>query len=182
MRLTSAIAIFALAFTAASSPIPGAAVLGGVVDAVAPITAAVGGIVNEKTGFDKQADVRAQAPVRDFSNVTKQRDAPFSGGSSSGGSSSGGSSSGGSSSGGSSSGGSSSGGSSSGGSSSGGSSSGGKPAPVLGGVVDLIAPITAAVGEIVNEKTGFDKQADVRAQAPVRDFSNVTKQRDAPSN
>ncbi|KAJ1947336.1 hypothetical protein GGF37_000518 [Kickxella alabastrina] len=77
MRLTSAIAIFALAFTAASSPIPGAPVLGGVVDAIAPITAAVGEILNEKTGFDKQAAVRPQSPTRDYSNVAKQHDAPY---------------------------------------------------------------------------------------------------------
>ncbi|KAJ2061017.1 hypothetical protein GGI17_003356 [Coemansia sp. S146] len=121
------LAVFALASFVAAAPMPiPDGVLGGVVDAAAPITAGLGVTLNNLLGFT---------------------DSP-SGGSGQGGNASGGSGQGGNASGGSGQGGNASGGSGQGGSS--GSSSG-----VLGGVVDAVAPITGGVGTTVNNLAGF---------------------------
>ncbi|KAJ1875170.1 hypothetical protein H4R99_002045 [Coemansia sp. RSA 1722] len=136
-KLTS-VFTFVLAALVASSPLPHPdGTLGGVVDAVAPITAGLGVTVNNLLGFKDTPGGGSSAPASGGSST------PASGGSStpaSGGSSapaSGGSSA-----------------PAAGGGSSAPAAAGGGSA-VLGGVVDALAPITGGVGTTVNGLAGF---------------------------
>ncbi|KAJ1643343.1 hypothetical protein J3B02_003905 [Coemansia erecta] len=133
-KLTSVVT-FVLATLVASSPIPRPdGTLGGVVDALAPVTAGLGVTVNNLLGFKDTPSGGSSTPASGGSS------APASGGSSapaSGNSStpaSGGSSS-----------------PAAGGSSSG----GGGGSAVLGGVVDALAPVTGGLGTTVNGLAGF---------------------------
>ncbi|KAJ2894255.1 hypothetical protein GGI21_000344 [Coemansia aciculifera] len=127
-----ALAVFAFASMVAAAPMPiPDGTLGGVVDAVAPITAGVGVTVDNLLGF-------------------KDTPAGGSGGNGGNGGNGGGSSGNGGNGG---NGGGANGGN--GGGSAGGSGGGGGGSALLGGVVDALAPITAGVGVTVNNLAGF---------------------------
>ncbi|KAJ2754163.1 hypothetical protein GGI19_002613 [Coemansia pectinata] len=152
------LAIFALASFVAAAPMPiPDGVLGGVVDAAAPITAGLGVTLNNLLGFtDSPSGGSGQGGS---ASGGSGQGGNASGGSGQGGNASGGSGQGGNASGGSGQGGNASGGSGQGGNASGGSGQGGKggsSSGVLGGVVDAAAPITAGVGKTVNELAGFN--------------------------
>ncbi|KAJ1818259.1 hypothetical protein LPJ56_003882 [Coemansia sp. RSA 2599] len=133
-KLTSVVA-FVLAALVASSPLPRPdGTLGGVIDALAPITAGLGVTINNLAGFKDSPSGGSSTTASGGSSTpaSGSSSAPASGGSSSpaGGSSS-----------------------PAAGGSSGGSGGGGSA--VLGGVVDALAPVTGGLGTTVNGLAGF---------------------------
>ncbi|KAJ2830848.1 hypothetical protein FBU31_002425 [Coemansia sp. 'formosensis'] len=138
------LAVFALASLVAAAPLPRPeGTLGGVVDALAPVTAGVGTTVNNLLGFTDSSSSGGKGGNSSGSGQGGNSPGGGQGGNSSGGNSSGGNSSGG----------------GQGGNSSGGGNAAqagsGSSTGVLGGVVDALAPITGGVGTTVNNLAGF---------------------------
>ncbi|KAJ2490024.1 hypothetical protein IWW37_003499 [Coemansia sp. RSA 2050] len=154
------LAVFALTSLVAAAPLPSPdGALGGVVDAVAPITAGLGVTLNQLLGFsDSPSGSGGQGGGSSGGNSSGGGQGGNSSGSGQGGNSSGsgqGGNSSGSGQGGNASGSSGQGSNASGGSGQSGSGQSGSSSGVLGGVVDAIAPITAGVGTTVNNLAGF---------------------------
>ncbi|KAJ2784233.1 hypothetical protein H4R18_001221 [Coemansia javaensis] len=141
MHLYSGIVALFLASAVSAAPVARPdAVLGGVVDAVAPVTAGVGTTLNNLLGFSSSGSGGSGSGSGGSSGSS---------GSSGGGQGSGSGSGRGSGSSGSS------GSGSSGGSGSGSSGSSGSGSAVLGGVVDAVAPVTGGLGVTLNNLLGF---------------------------